>query len=72
MRKIQNPTRTAEQLIEMTTAKVGVIISYAGEPFAVTRARHNGYGAVEIFNYQGECRGLSRGQVVEILGTFNL
>lgn len=72
MRKIENPTWTAEKIVEMVAAKVGVIVSYDGERFDVERARENGYGAIEIFNYRGECHGLDYGQQVEILGTFNL
>jgi len=72
MNKIQNEEITAAKLIQMTENKVGVIIRYCGERFDVERARDNGYGAIEIFNYHGDCHGLGLDGEVEVLGYFNL
>ena len=72
MPKNENPRIKATELIAKTEGKVGVIIRYAGERFDVERARDNGYGAIEIFNYHGECHGLSADEDIEVLGYFNL
>jgi len=68
----QTPRITGRELIEKTACKVGVSIAYQGERFDVVRARDNGYGAVELFDFAGTCRGLEFSDSVEILSTFNV
>lgn len=72
MTRIENQKITGQKIIEMTSCKVGVIIRYCGERFDVERARDNGYGAVLIFNYHGDCHGMEFTEEVEVLGYFNL
>jgi hypothetical protein len=66
-----NEITATAKLIKLTSHNVGVIIRYAGERFDVERARENGYGAVEIFNWYGDCHGLSVQDQVEVLGYYN-
>jgi hypothetical protein len=76
MRKIENQKIQASELIAKIENKIGVIIGFTDEQFQVRfeveRARDNGYGAIEIFDFYGNCRGLGLNETVEILGYFNL
>lgn len=62
----------AADLIQMTEARVGVIIAYPGDerPFYVERASKNTDGTVVVHDYAGDSRTLT-GEV-DVHGTYNL
>lgn len=66
-------TIKAIEMVRGTSNGIGYIVNYQGaEEFPVERAERNVYGAVIVYNWLGQARGLSENEDVEILGTFNI
>lgn len=65
-------TMTAADLIQMTEARVGVIIAHPGDehPFYVEQAKRADGDAVVVTDYYGDTRTLA-GEVT-VVGTYNL
>lgn len=59
-------------MVAGTANGVGYVINYQGERFDVERAERNVWGAVIVYNFLGQARGLSENEDVEVLGHFNI
>jgi hypothetical protein len=63
----------AIEMVRGTECGIGYVINYQrNERFEVERAERNVYGAVIVYNFLGQARGLSENEDVEVLGHFNI
>lgn len=63
----------AIEMVRGTECGIGYVINYqSGERFDVERAERNVYGAIIVYNFLGQARGLREDENVEVLGHFNI